>query len=103
MDAISTPLISSAALRPLDTPTFEGTSPEEGAKRFQALLATLLVKEMRRGLADGFFGSGPEGDVYGGWLDQHVGESLAARNALHLESALSESLARKARQAQETS
>lgn len=58
--------------------------PDKAAKMFEELLATLLVKEMRRGLEGGFFGAGPGADVYEGWLDQHVGQSLAETGALDL-------------------
>jgi Rod binding domain-containing protein len=75
--------------------------PREAAQRFEALLATMLVKEMRSSLPEGFFGSGSAGDVYGGWLDEHVGRALAERDALHLEGVLQESLERKARSAAE--
>jgi Rod binding domain-containing protein len=70
------------------------------ARRFQEMLGTMLVKEMRRTLPEGFFGGGASGDVYGGWLDEHVGASLASRDSLHLESVLRESIDRKARQAE---
>jgi hypothetical protein len=68
------------------------------ARRFQALLGAMLVKEMRSSLPEGFFGGGAGGDVYGGWLDEHVGAALAQRDALHLEGMVRESLERKARQ-----
>ena len=61
-----------------------------------SLLSTMLVKEMRSSLGEGFFGKGPDGDVYGGWLDESVGKALADRDALHLEGVLKESLERKA-------
>lgn len=68
------------------------------ARGFQQLLAALLVKEMRSTLPEGFFGGGAAGEVYGGWLDEHVGASLAERDALHLETLVRESLDRKSRQ-----
>ena len=34
------------------------TSPAEAAKRFEALLGGMLVKEMRKSLPEGFFGGG---------------------------------------------
>ena len=87
------------------TKTLASPSPSAdslpAARRFQALLASMLVKEMRSSLSEGFFGSGAGGDVYGGWLDEHIGETLARRDALHLESTLRDSLDRKARQAEE--
>jgi Rod binding domain-containing protein len=73
------------------------------ARKFESLLGAMLVKEMRSTLSSGFFGKGAGNDVYGGWLDEHVGESLASRDALHLEGALKESLERKARKAGEQS
>ncbi|MFN0007796.1 MAG: rod-binding protein [Planctomycetota bacterium] len=69
----------------------------EAARGFQELLGTLLVKEMRATLPEGFFGGGAGGDVYGCWLDQHVGAALAQRDSLHLEGIVRESLDRKAR------
>lgn len=100
MEAIQLRPIPTDATRPLDARTLEAGEPREAAQRFQALLATMLVKEMRATLNEGFFGTGAAGDVYGGWLDQNVGESLAQRDALHLEGVLKESLERKARQAE---
>ena len=87
--------------RSLDPGSITRGDPKEAASRFEALLATMLVKEMRSSLGDGFFGKGPDGDVYGGWLDQHVGQSLADRDALHIENVLRESLERKAKAIEE--
>jgi len=97
MDGIQLRPITSDAMRPLDAKTLSAGEPREAAQRFEALLATMLVKEMRQTLNEGFFGTGAAGDVYGGWLDQHVGESLAQRDALHIEGVLKESLERKAK------
>ena len=55
---------------------------EEAAHMFEALLATVLVKELRAGLSEGFFGSGPGSDVFEGWLDEHLGTALAEGGAL---------------------
>lgn len=97
MDGIQmTPLTTSVG-RSLDPADVVHGDPKDAAARFQALLATMLVKEMRSSLDTGFFGKGPDGDVYGGWLDQHVGQSLADRDALHIEGVLRESLERKAK------
>jgi Rod binding domain-containing protein len=59
-------------------------SVEAAAAEFEALLATMLVKEMRAGLSEGFFGQGAGADVFDGWLDQHLGESLARSGVLDL-------------------
>ncbi len=100
MEGIQLRPITTDATRPLDARTLTAGEPREAAQRFEALLATMLVKEMRATLNEGFFGTGAAGDVYGGWLDQHVGESLAQRDALHLEGVLKESIERKAKQAE---
>lgn len=55
---------------------------EEAAAAFEALLATVMVKELRRGLSDGFFGSKTGADVFDGWLDEHLGQALAGTGAL---------------------
>lgn len=47
------------------------------AEEFSALLGTMLVKELRKSLPEGFFGQGPGSDIMDGWLDEHVGKSLA--------------------------
>jgi Rod binding domain-containing protein len=55
---------------------------EEAAAMFESLLAAVLVKEMRQGLGQGFFGSGAGADVFEGWLDEHLGNALAQSGAL---------------------
>lgn len=67
----------------------------EAAKKLQAVFTTMLVKEMRKSLPEGFFGEGPQGDIYSGWLDEHVGQSLADRDTLHMQELVSRSLAAK--------
>ena len=47
------------------------------ADEFSALLGTMLVKELRKSLPEGFFGEGPGSDIMNGWLDEHVGKTLA--------------------------
>ena len=68
---------------------------DAAAQRFEELLATQLVKELRRALPDGFFGGGPGADVYEGWLDEHLGASLARSGGLHLSDAIRASLGAK--------
>lgn len=69
-------------------------SPREAAEKFEALFATMLVKEMRKALPDGFFGSEADGDIYAGWLDQHLGQAIAKSGDLHLAPMLQRSLER---------
>lgn len=57
-------------------------TPDETARQFEALFATLLVREMRRAVPGGLFGKGAGADVFEGWFDDHVGQSLATREAL---------------------
>ncbi len=77
-----------------DADIHTGTSPKEAAAKFEALFATLLVKEMRKALPDGFFGSEADGDIYAGWLDQHLGQAIAKRGDLHLAPMVERSLER---------
>jgi Rod binding domain-containing protein len=56
----------------------------DAAQKFEKLFATVLVKEMRKSLSDGFFGKGPGADVFSGWLDEHVGGALAASGDLDI-------------------
>ncbi len=55
----------------------------EVATSFETYFATMLVKEMRKSLPEGLF-SGAGSDVYSSWFDEHVGASLADRDALGL-------------------
>lgn len=53
-------------------------------EEFETLMATMLVKEMRKSLPNGFFGSGPGSDTFGGWLDKTIGDSLAGNWDLNI-------------------
>ena len=56
----------------------EGTAEaDQVSEEFSALLGTMLVKELRKSLPDGFFGKGPGSDIMEGWLDEHIGRSLS--------------------------
>jgi len=57
---------------------------EEASKAFEELLARMLVKELRRGLPNGFFGGGAGADVYESWLDEHLGAALTRDDSLGL-------------------
>lgn len=76
---------------PLDAATLAGGSleeralrHEETAKKFEEVIATMLVKEMRQALPNGFFGGGIGSDTFEGWLDKNLGQSLAANWDLDL-------------------
>jgi flagellar protein FlgJ len=62
------------------------------ARDFERLLATQLVKELRRGLPEGFFGSGAGSDVFEGWLDENLGDALCEGRGLGLRFALEREL-----------
>ena len=89
-------LLSAQKLRALDTS--RGSDPKSTGKRFEALLATQLVKEMRRSLDEGFFGGGPGSDVFEGWLDEHLGEALTRGRGLGLADAVARNLGEKVAQ-----
>lgn len=55
----------------------------EAGGAVEKLFASMLVKELRRGLDQGFF-NGPGSQVYTAWLDEHLGQALADRDALGL-------------------
>ena len=69
--------------------------PEEAAVAFESLLATMMVRELRRSLTDGFFGKGSGADTYEAWFDEHLGRSLARTDALGLAGMVRVSLERK--------
>jgi Rod binding domain-containing protein len=57
---------------------------KETARQFEKLFAMMLVRELRRSMPEGPFGQGPGADVYEGWFDEHLGDALAAHDALGL-------------------
>lgn len=65
-----------------DVTGIRGQSPESAGKHFESMFATMLVREMRSGLDEGFFGSGPGASTFSSWLDEHVGRVIAERGAL---------------------
>ncbi|MFT5048704.1 MAG: Rod binding domain-containing protein [Chlamydiales bacterium] len=72
-----------------------GATPQEAAEKMEALFATVLVKELRRALPDGFFGKGIGADTFEGWLDEHLGQSLADSGSLGLAGEIKVALERK--------
>lgn len=67
---------------------------EEAGRAFESYFATMLVREMRRAMPEGFF-SGTGSDVYGAWFDEHLGAALAERDALGLAGMVKTALARR--------
>lgn len=69
---------------------------KEAAAKFEALLATTLVKEMRKALPEGgFFGKASGSDVFNGWMDEHMGRALAESGALDLAGMIKTSIGNK--------
>ena len=66
----------------------------EVARGFEEILATTLVREMRRTLSQGFFGEGAGADTYSAWLDEHVGRALAERGVFGLRGMIEGALGR---------
>lgn len=71
-----------------------GSTPEAAGKKFEELLATLLVKELRRELPEGFFGQGAGSDIFEGWLDEHLGAELARGGKLGIGKIVAQDLTR---------
>jgi Rod binding domain-containing protein len=69
-----------------------GPPARDVPREFSKLLATMLVKEMRQALPEGFFGEGTGSDIFDGWLDEHIGTALAQRDGLRLEGLIAESM-----------
>lgn len=70
----------------------DAKSAAEVPEQFSKLLATMLVKEMRQALPEGFFGEGTGSDIFDGWLDEHLGSALAQRDGLRIEGMLAHSM-----------
>jgi len=68
----------------------------EAARAFEKLLATQLVRELRRSLPEGVFGGGSGSDIYESWFDEHIGDALAKQDALGLAGMVKTALGRSA-------
>jgi len=66
---------------------------DQVAREVEGLFTQILVKELRKGLGDGFFGQGVGADTFEGWLDEHLGESLAKDGVLNLAGMIKTNLA----------
>jgi len=66
----------------------------ETARQFEQLFGVMLVRELRRSMPDGLFGSGAGADVYEGWFDEQLGGALAGRDALGIAGMVKTSLGR---------
>ena len=91
------PAAQTASLRRLESAGRDLRRGDVGdsAREFERLFATLLVKEMRATLPEGFFGGGAGSDVFDGWLDEHLGSSLAEGRGLGMRIALERDLGTK--------
>jgi Rod binding domain-containing protein len=73
----------------------QAAQDDEVAREVEGLFAQIFVKELRRGLGEGFFGQGAGSDTFEGWLDEHLGDSLARDGVLDLAGRIRTSLERK--------
>ncbi|MDG1050425.1 MAG: rod-binding protein [Planctomycetota bacterium] len=69
-------------------------APDVAAKEMESLFATLLVTEMRKGLGEGFFGTGKGADTFNGWFDEQLGASIAQQGNLGIGEQVKESIIR---------
>ncbi len=69
-------------------------APDVAAKEMESLFATLLVTEMRKGLGEGFFGTGKGADTFNGWFDEQLGASIADQGNLGIGEQVKESIIR---------
>lgn len=83
--------LDSAAVKATDVA--RSGNDEHAAKELEKLFLSVLVKEMRKSLPEGFFGKGPGASVYSGLFDEVLAESLATGTGTGLRQAILESWA----------
>lgn len=62
-----------------------GERQDDAVKGFEEIFSRMLASELRRGLGEGFFGSGPGAETFSSWLDEFVGKAIAERGTLGIE------------------
>lgn len=70
-----TPVDVSPALNNANSP--DAFAQEQAAKEFESVFVSLLLKEMRNTLSEGFFGE-ESSDVLGGMFDQYMGQHISS-------------------------
>lgn len=94
---VSMPAVGASSFQnSIGIPTMEeGADPIEVAESLEAVFASMLVKEMRNTLPNGFFGE-EKSDVMGGMFDLHMGNALAQRQGFGIKQLVLEQLQREA-------
>jgi len=80
--------MDAARMKNLSALNDESAAPENrkhAAKELETLFVSLLVKEMRKTLPEGFFAKGPGSDVLSGFFDQMMSEALTSGNGTGLQ------------------
>ena len=66
---------------------------EKAAQQFESLFAGMLFTAMRKAMApQGFFGEGPQGDIFQSMMEQRFSEIVARRNQLGIADLLKQQL-----------
>ena len=71
----------------INTASANAAQVEQTAEAFEGMFASLLIKEMRKTLPEGMFGS-EQSDIYGGMFDEYVGKHLAESGGLGIKQLL---------------
>ena len=64
------------------------------AQQFEAVFASLLLKEMRQSMSGDGLIPGDNGDIVGGLFDQFLGQHISEKGGLGLAASLEKSMAR---------
>jgi murein DD-endopeptidase MepM/ murein hydrolase activator NlpD len=74
----------------------DGSNPVEAARKFEAYLAQIMLREMRKTVPEGGLFSGPAMDTFVDMFDQAVGERIAEGGRLGLSQQLSRAMGHEA-------
>lgn len=91
---IATTGVDASTLRALSAAK-DAPGTAQTAEKFEALLATMMVKELRKAAPEGFFGDSAAGDIYSGWLDEQLGQVLAQSGSLNMRGMLEQGVQQK--------
>ncbi|KAA3615497.1 MAG: hypothetical protein DWQ05_14190 [Calditrichaeota bacterium] len=71
----------------------DSAKAEKATRQFETIFANMLFSAMRKAMApEGFYGSGPQGDIFQSMMEQRFGEIVAKRNQLGIADLLKQQL-----------
>ncbi|MBX3436458.1 MAG: rod-binding protein [Planctomycetaceae bacterium] len=88
MNISALPITFPADVEPMALDEVSGRTYDAAVQQFEGVFISMMLKEMRKTVGDGYFG-GDKADAIGGLFDMTLGEELSRNGGLGITAALS--------------